>query len=184
METGQEVLLLERVAQADEAAMHEFYKLFYSSVFSFVVSRLRNEYDASECTNEVMMEVWKSAHRFEGRSRVSTWVLGIAKYKAIDILRARKRHQAHESDDEEIESLVDTEPAIQDVLEAAADRKLIHHCIEKLSEYHMQIINLVFYQELSYPEIASMLECPEGTVKTRVMHAKRKLMNCLAKHFD
>ncbi len=180
MMDDQYAAMLAKIAEGNESALHEFYVTFERPVYAFALSRLRNEFDAAECTNEVMMEVWKSAHSFAGRSQVRTWVLGIANFKVLDCLRRRKRHDADVLDKETIETLANDDTPMQDVLGALDDAEIVRFCLEKLSASQSQIIHLVFYEELSYPEIAVMIDCPEGTVKTRVFHAKKNLMNCLA----
>ena len=181
MKTDQHTILLEKIVHGDERAMQAFYKEFQGPVFAFAVSRLRNEFDANETTNEVMMEVWKSASRFEGRSSVKTWLLGIANFKVIDCLRKRKRYFAEELDDESAAELESADLPVQELLMAIDDAELVRLCLEKLSDRHSQIVHLVFYEDLSYPEIAELIDCPEGTVKTRVFHAKQKMMDCLGR---
>ncbi len=181
MNTDQHHILLDKIVQGDEHAMQEFYKELQGAVYAFAVSRLRNEFDANECTNEVMMEVWKTAERFEGRSTVKTWLLGITNFKVLDCLRKRKRHFAEELDEEMTESLPNDDLPMQDVLMAVDDAKLVRFCLDKLSDRHSQIVHLVFYEDLSYPEVSELIDCPEGTVKTRIFHAKQKLMDCLSR---
>lgn len=77
--------LLKHMAAGSEAALREFYQTFNARVYGFALKRLRDPADAADVLNEVMLEAWRSASRFEGRSQVSTWLLGIAHHKIIDM---------------------------------------------------------------------------------------------------
>jgi RNA polymerase sigma-70 factor (ECF subfamily) len=168
--------LLTRMAQGDMAALESFYKLTHSSVYAFIFKRLRNAADAAEVLNEVMLEVWRSAGRFEGRSQVLTWVLGIANYKLLDLLRKRQEHVSEEvpldlPDPNAVDMSV--------VLANAADAELVRRCLERLSDDHRMVMHLSFYEELSYQEIAEIADAPVGTIKTRMFHAKQSMRRCL-----
>lgn len=171
--------LLAAIAGGSEAALTEFYRLFHSRIYSFIVRRLHNGADAADVLNEVMMEVWRHAAAFQGRSRVLTWVLGIAHHKIIDCLRRRSPHL--ELEDGVEDSLEDERDGAPEILAKQQDAALMRYCIEKLSDSHRAVVHLAFFQELSYAEVAAILVCPEGTVKTRMFHAKQKLKDCLVR---
>lgn len=175
--TDEARFLLQRIAQKDQAALKSFYSLFEKRLFNFICSRLNDSVAATDIHNEVMFEVWRSAHRFEGRSSVSTWLFGIAHHKVIDYLRKNGRHQGDELQDEMVdEEYKDPEQCA--IAAKQADR--VHECVSQLSDKHRTIVHLTFFEEQTYREIAEALGCPEGTVKTRMYHAKRALMDCLA----
>ena len=171
--------LLAAIAGGSEAALTEFYRLFHSRIYSFIVRRLHNGADAADVLNEVMMEVWRHAAAFQGRSQVLTWVLGIAHHKIIDCLRRRSPHL--ELEDGVEDSLEDERDGAPEILAKQQDAALMRYCIEKLSDSHRAVVHLAFFQELSYAEVAAILVCPEGTVKTRMFHAKQKLKDCLVR---
>lgn len=169
--------LLSRIAEGSEAALSEFYRANERTVYAFAMSRLRNEFEASECLNEVMLEVWKHAGRYEGRSKVSTWLLGIANHKVLDKLRQRGRHDMVEVD----EQLPDeNSTSVFDALAGADDAEIVRRCLEGLSDTHRQVIHLAFFEDMAYEDIAHVAGCPAGTVKTRVFHAKQRMKDCLA----
>lgn len=171
-----DTLLLDQIAGGSETALAEFYRTHESRVYIFALSRLRHESEAAECLNEVMLEVWKHAGRYEGRSKVTTWLLGIANHKILDKLRRRGRFDAEEVDDQ----MPDENSATMiDVLSGADDADIVRHCLEGLSENHRQVIHLAFYEDMAYEDIAQVAGCPEGTVKTRVFHAKQRLKDCI-----
>lgn len=171
------VELLAQIAEGDEMALSRFYQAYHARVYAFVLRRLNDPAEAAEVLNEVMLEVWRKANRFEGRSQPLTWVLGIAHHKALDALRRRGRHQAEELD----EALPDDDSApAAELLTAAQDAEMVRRCLEKLSDAHRMMVHLAFFEDLPYPDIARIADCPVGTVKTRVFHAKRLLKDCLS----
>ncbi len=171
--------LLVSIAGGSEAALTEFYRLYHSRIYSFIVRRLHNGADAADVLNEVMMEVWRHAAAFQGRSQVLTWVLGIAHHKTIDCLRRRSPHL--ELEDGVEDNLEDERDGAPEILAKQQDAALMRYCMEKLSDSHRAVVHLAFFQELSYAEVAAILVCPEGTVKTRMFHAKQKLKDCLVR---
>lgn len=168
--------LLDRIARGDESALGDFYRAFEGPVYRFVLSRLNDSFEAADIVNEVMMEVWRHAARFEGRSKVTTWVFGIARHKTIDRLRKRRPDHGEELD----ENLPDDDsPDPVACLVAAENAEFIRLCMERLSEPHREVVHLAFFEDLPYAEIAGIVDCPEGTVKTRMFHAKKALQRCL-----
>jgi RNA polymerase sigma-70 factor, ECF subfamily len=176
-ETVDAAELLAQIAGGSEAALKLFYEAFHRRVFAFIQRRLNDPADAADVLNEVMLEIWRSAGRFEGRSQALTWVLGIAHHKALDALRRRGRHRTEELD----ESMPDEDcPSAGDVMNAAQNAELLRRCLDKLADTYKLVMHLAFFEDLPYPEIARIADCPVGTVKTRVFHAKRLLKDCLS----
>jgi RNA polymerase sigma-70 factor, ECF subfamily len=167
--------LLAKIANDDEQAMREFFELHSSTVYHYIFGRCNDKTVAGDILNTVMMEVWNHAERFEGRSKVSTWLIGIARFKLIDFYRSEKRHQHSELD----ETIEDPLIASEQMIEAAQHSKGVKSCIDKLGENQREIVQLTFYSELAYQEIAEIIECPVGTVKSRMHHAKDALKRCL-----
>jgi len=170
--------MLAAIAGGSEAALAEFYRVHHARIYSFIVKRVQNGADAADILNEVMLEVWRGAGGFQGRSQVLTWVLGIAHHKIVDCLRRRSPHVA--LDDELAGNIADESDGAPETLAQRQDAALLRYCVDKLSDNHRTVVHLAFFQDLSYPEIAEILSCPEGTVKTRMFHAKQLLKRCLA----
>lgn len=168
--------LLARIAARSESAMGDFYRRHESRVFAFVMRRLANEADAAEVVNEVMLDVWRGARGFRQRARVTTWLFGIAHHKSIDLLRRRGRRAAEPLDFEIADDAPDPGPA---AVANAQDSRHISHCMERLPEAQRQVVHLTFFEDLPYAEIAEILAIPEGTVKTRMFHARKALAHCL-----
>lgn len=169
--------LLRRMAAGSEAALREFYQAFHGRVYAFALKRLRDPADAADVLNEVMFEAWRSAARFEGRSQALTWVLGIAHHKIIDSLRRRKNQPQDELDPELAD---DDSPTAFETLAGTQDAVQLRRCLEGLSDVHRLIVHLAFFEDLAYEDIAKIADCPVGTVKTRMFHARRLLKRCLA----
>jgi RNA polymerase sigma-70 factor (ECF subfamily) len=175
--SGNDIGLLADIAGGSEAALAELYRRYHARIYSFIVRRVQNAADASDVLNEVMLEVWRHAESFQGRSQALTWILGIAHHRSIDCLRRRSPHPELEEGVED--NLVDERDGVPEILMQQQDAALMRYCIEKLSDSHRTVVHLAFFQELSYTEIAKIIACPEGTVKTRMFHARQKLKDCL-----
>lgn len=169
--------LLHRIAEGDEGALEDLYHRYQPRILAFAHQRLNDPHAASDTLNEVMLEVWKSAARFEGRSTVASWILSIARHRIIDRHRARGNRSF---DPLENESLIDSRPSPEDALVMASDASVVRSCVERLPDLQREAIHLAFFEGLSYAEIARVMSCPEGTVKTRVYHAKQNLKTDLS----
>ena len=166
---------LRQVARGDRAAYEQIYRAYYRRVFGYLY-RMTKPDAAEELTSDVMLEVWKKAGTFRGESLVSSWILGIARFKALSALR---RPQAPSVDVEQAQRVTDPKE-LQDETLVKRDRHAdIKKAIGALSPDHQEVIELTFYQDLSYPEIAAILKCPVNTVKTRMFYARQQLRQVL-----
>jgi RNA polymerase sigma factor (sigma-70 family) len=170
--------LLTRMASGDENALSSFYHRFEAIVYAFAYGRLRDSMLAADVLNTVMFEVWRNAGKYEGRSTVRTWVLGITQFKVIDVLR-RNKFKVVDLDDVSHELVDDFAPDPEGEASSWEDSNFIHRCIDRLPDVHRTILLLAFIENLSYPEIAQIADCPVGTVKSRVFHAKKLIKECL-----
>ena len=172
MQTTTDEVLIARIAGGDRLAMQVLFARHHLRVYRFILRLMRDESVAEDLISEVFLDVWRQADRFEGRSAVSTWLLAIARFKALSALR-RKPDQ--ELDDETAEAIEDPtddpEAALGKKDKAAAMRK----CLAGLSAEHREIIDLVYYHEKSVEEVAVIVGIPEATVKTRMFYARKKL---------
>jgi RNA polymerase sigma-70 factor (ECF subfamily) len=145
-------------------------------VYRFVLRLVRNESTAEDLISEVFLDVWRQANKFEGRSAVSTWLLAIARFKALSTLR-RKPEQ--ELDEEMAEAIEDTSDTPEVALEKKDKSEILRQCMTSLSPEHREIIDLVYYHEKSVEEVAEIVGIPEATVKTRMFYARKKLAELL-----
>lgn len=169
--------LITRIARGDRLAMQVLFARHNLRVFRFVVRLVKDETVAEDMIGEVFLDVWRQAGRFENRSSVSTWLLSIARFKALSALRKRREDQLDEEMAGEIEDDADTpEVSLQKDDKGAA----IRACLTRLSAEHREVIDLVYYHEKSVEEVAAITGAPEATVKTRLFYARKKLAELLA----
>src|SRR5688572_27762685 len=156
--------------------MQVLYGRHHVRVFRFGLRLVRDEQIAEDLISEVFLDVWRQAGRFEGRAAVSTWLLAIARFKALSAMRRKPEAELDEETAEAIEDTADTpEVALEKKDKAAVLRK----CLEALSADHREIIDLVYYHEKSVEEVAEIVGIPEATVKTRMFYARKKLAELL-----
>lgn len=167
--------LIERMAQRDMAAFEVFYRALEKPLFRFLASRLNDPFTCADLLHEVFLDVWNGAGRFGGRSTVKSWVFGIAYRKVMDHFRKQGRFTT----DADMPEQEDDSPDVLTCIAAAQDAAQVRACLDGLKPDHRAAIELTFYQDMAYREIAEVLDVAEGTVKTRVFHAKKLLMHCL-----
>lgn len=171
--------LIERIASGDKLAMQVLYARHHVQTYRFLLRLVGDEAQAEDLVSEVFFDVWRNAHQFQGNSRVSTWILAIARFKALSSLRRRKDD---ELDDEQAAAI----PDMADDPEIAVQKKdrvaIMRQCLSHLSLVHREIIDLAYYQDKPINEVAVILGVPENTVKTRMFHARRRLSELLAQH--
>jgi RNA polymerase sigma-70 factor (ECF subfamily) len=173
--TSDEVLIA-RIAGGDRLAMQVLFARHHVRVYRFVLRLVRNESTAEDLISEVFLDVWRQAGKFEGRAAVSTWLLAIARFKALSALR-RKPEQ--ELDDETAAAIEDTSDTPEVTLQKKEKGELLRECMSSLSTEHREIIDLVYYHEKSVEEVAAIVGIPEATVKTRMFYARKKLSELL-----
>ena len=168
--------LIARIAAGDRDAMRALYLRHHVRVHRFVVRLVRNHTMAEDIISEVFLDVWRQAGSFEGRSSVSTWLLAIARFKALSMLR---RKSEGELNDECAAAI----PDVADSPELAVQKKdtgeILRRCLGALSREHREVIDLVYYHEKSVEEVAHIVGIPEATVKTRMFYARKKLSGLL-----
>lgn len=176
MTDGQDRDLMRRIAGGDETALGALFARHATRTFRYVVGLVRNEAVAEEVTNEAFLEVWRHAGGYRGGSRVSTWLIAIARNKALSRLRKRRDEQLGEG-------VAEARPDPADNPEVVAAKRskaeAMRACLDRLSAAHREIIDLVYYHETSVAEASEILGIPENTVKTRMFHARRQLSGLL-----
>jgi RNA polymerase sigma-70 factor, ECF subfamily len=179
MDNDQVNQLLLRIGREDQAAFRELYKAFSRKVYAYVLNMLNDHARAEEVVVDTLYEVWRQPQRFRGDSQFSTWLIGIARRKALMVYRARRPDEIHD----DLESIAETSAADSPdgyaELATKQRREGVQHCMGKLSDEHRECLHLVFFEGFSLAEVAEVQNCPEGTVKTRLFHARQKIKNCL-----
>lgn len=168
--------LLNRIAEGDKRAFATFYQAMELPIYRFIASKMNDPHEAADIQHDVFMEIWRAAGRFEGRSTVKTWVFGIAYRKTMDHFRKHKKMDLTD----EIDDRVDDSPDAASCLAAAEEAAHLKACLSELKPQMRSAVELAFFEDLSYPDIAEIVGVPEGTIKTRVYHAKKLLLRCLS----
>ncbi|MEM6549439.1 MAG: sigma-70 family RNA polymerase sigma factor [Pseudomonadota bacterium] len=168
--------LLNAVAAGDVHAFERLYRRYFRKVIGFA-ARITDRADlAEEVASDTLMTVWRSAERFEGRSRPSTWIFGIA-YRIA--LKARTKRGPEERY-QELDDQFPAESTGTEEVERLFLREQMGRALRTLSPEHRAVIELTYYYGHHYTEIAEIVGCPVGTVKTRMMHARRNLKQVLS----
>ena len=168
--------LIRKVAAGNRLAMQVLFARHHTRVYRFILRLIGNAATAEDLTSDVFLSVWRQADRFEARSAFSTWLLAIARYKALAELR-RPTDTASEPEAVDVsDPAADPEAA----LEVERRGQILRKCLTRLSREHREIIDLVYYHEKSVGEVAAIVGIPASTVKTRMFYARRKLSELLA----
>lgn len=176
MQQTSDEVLIQRIAGGDRLAMQVLYARHHVRVYRFILRLVRSEATAEDLISEVFLDVWRQAGRFEGRSAVTTWLMAIARFKALSALRGRKDA---ELDDETAAAVEDTSDDPEVAMQKKDTGEVLRQCLTKLSADHREIIDLVYYHEKSVEEVAEIVGIPENTVKTRMFYARKKLAEVL-----
>src|SRR3989454_9820456 len=170
--TSSDEILVEQIAAGSKPAMQALFARHRTYVYRWLLRLVSNETLAEDLLSEVFLDVGRQAGRFECRSAVSTWLMSIARHKALSARRRRTEAEL----DEQIEATV-ADPA--DDPEVALQEKnrgeLVRRALMRLSIEHREVIDLVYYHEKSVDEVAQILDVPPATVKTRMFYARKKL---------
>jgi len=169
-------MLLESIADGGRTAMHILYSRHNVRVYRFILRIVRDSSIAEDLVSQVFLDVWRTAKQFEGRSQVSTWLLSIARFKALTALRQRR---FEDIDQEEVREIADNSETPEASLERSTTSAILRACVAKLSPAHREIINLVYYHEKSVEEVGQIIGIPQSTVKTRMFYARKQLAELL-----
>jgi RNA polymerase sigma-70 factor (ECF subfamily) len=164
--------LVARVAQGDRRALRLLFVRHQQRVYRFVLRLVANTATAEDVVGDVFLDLWRQASTFEGRAQLSTWLLAIARHKALGAMRRRVDEPL---EDAVAEAIPDATPTAEEALDAHQRSALLRKCLEQLAPAHREIIDLVYYHEKSVEEASSILGVPAATVKTRMFYARKQL---------
>ena len=169
--------LLTHVAKGDQAAFEALYDQLGASVYGLIRKVLRNPSQAEEVAQEVLLEVWRTASRFDpARGSAATWVLTIAHRRAIDRVRAEEAAAAREQRTAQAPAAIDE---VAETVEASMDAERLRRCLAGLTELQRESITLAYYGGYSYAQVAALLDTALGTIKTRIRDGLTRLRACL-----
>lgn len=171
---AEDIGLLARVRARDLKAFEQLYRLHHVRLSRFVAAILHRQMLVEEVVNDTMMVLWDKPDSFGGRSKLSTWLFAIAYRKAH---RARLREDG--PPDPPFDAMPDAVPPDGRFAQARS-AAMLRIAIDELSPEHRAVVHLTYFQDISYREIADIMDCPVDTVKTRMFHARRHLKSKLA----
>jgi RNA polymerase sigma-70 factor (ECF subfamily) len=168
--------LIGLIAEGDKRAMQLLYARHNVRVYRFILRLTGNQSLAEDLVSEVFLDVWRQAEGFEAKSQASTWLLAIARYKALSALRRRTDEQL----DEQMAATIEDTAADPETVVYTKDRNtIVQKCLKQLSPAHREVIDLVYYHEKSVDEVAKIVGVPAATVKTRMFYARSKMADLL-----
>jgi RNA polymerase sigma-70 factor (ECF subfamily) len=168
--------LIARIRAKDLEAFEALYRKYHTRLSRFLTKLVRRPQIVEEVMNDTLMVVWERAHAFNGASKLSTWIFGIAYRKAMKALRK----QDEPVEDPWAERRISLDPTPEDALARQRSQALLRHAIGELSPDHRAVVEFTYFHEMGYREIAEIMGCPVDTVKTRMFHARRHLKRRLA----
>ncbi len=168
--------LIRAIAASDRDAMHVLYVRHSVRVYRFVLRLTNDSSLAEDLVSEVFIDVWRGARGFKARSQVSTWLLAIARNKALSAMRARLDEQL---DDEMATAIADAADDAETTANKRDRSAIVERCLSKLSPPHREVLDLVYYHEKSVDEVAQIVGAPASTVKTRMFYARKRMENLL-----
>ena len=163
--------LLARIREGDRSAFEQLYRLYHPRLTRFLQTLIRRPTIVEEVLNDTLMVVWNKPDSFHGASKLSTWIYAIAYRKAMKGLR----QQDEAVEDKDAERRVSLDAGPEDASSRARVHSLLMKAMSELTAAHRAVVDLTYFHELGYREIAEILECPVDTVKTRMFHARRHL---------
>jgi RNA polymerase sigma-70 factor (ECF subfamily) len=167
--------LIGAIAAGDRRAMQTLYARHSGRIYRFV-RRLTNDSSlAEDLVSEVFIDVWRGAQAFKAKSQVSTWMLAIARHKALSALRRRSDEQL----DEDAAAIADPADDAEAIVDQQDRSALVRQCLSQLSTLHREVLDLVYYHEKSVDEVAEIVGAPANTVKTRMFYARKRMQTLL-----
>src|SRR5215471_1955025 len=176
-ESSSDKALIRRIAVGDQSAMRTLFARYRVRVYRWLLRLVDDEALAEDLLSEVFLDVWRHAGSFEARSSVSTWLLAIARYKALS---ARRRRTDAELDEATVSTVPDTADDPEVALQKKNRAEALRQSLPRLSPEHREVIDLAYYHGKSVKEIAEIVGSNEATVKTRMFYARKKLAELVA----
>jgi RNA polymerase sigma factor, sigma-70 family len=172
-----DVTLIRSIAAGDKHSMQILFARHNVQIFRFLVRFVGDKSAAEDLVSEVFLDVWRQAGRFQGRSQVTTWLLALARNKALSALR---RRSTEELDEEAVAAIEDPQDNPEAAIQNRQTSEILLKCLTKLSPPHREIIDLVYYHEKSIDEVAEITGVPQNTVKTRMFYARKRIAELMA----
>jgi RNA polymerase sigma-70 factor (ECF subfamily) len=170
---SQDLELLKKISTGDEEAFGQLYRLTHQKVYVYLYRLVHGKQTAEDILIETYTEVWRCAKNFKGNSRATTWIMGIARNLAMNELGKFRKH-------DNIDNFPNLSNGVIPDPEPMDRQRRLKEAMTKIPVKHREILDLVFFHEMTYQEVSQMLDIPVNTVKTRVFYAKETLKNSLS----
>ncbi len=171
---GDDLACLARIALGDRGEFEKLYRRYYDRLFRFVLRVSGRMNLVEDVINDTMMVIWRKAGEYRGAAQASTWIFGIAYRKALKAISRELRAP------ETVDELPEIEQPPSDTLDRDGLHAAIRQAVMQLPPEHRAVVDLTFFFNKSYDEVAQILDCPVGTVKSRMFHARAKLRPLLS----
>jgi RNA polymerase sigma-70 factor, ECF subfamily len=172
-----DVALIRAISAGDKHAMQILFARHNVPVFRFLLRFVGNKSAAEDLVSEVFLDVWRQAGRFQGRSQVTTWLLAIARNKALSALRRRSTEKL---DEDAAVAIEDPQDNPEVTVQNRQKSEILLNCLTQLSPAHREVIDLVYYHEKSIDEVAEITGIPPNTAKTRMFYARKRIAELMA----
>ncbi|MGP1716196.1 MAG: RNA polymerase sigma factor [Methylophilus sp.] len=174
--------LLNLIAHGNDKAFKKIYFHYQPNLSKFIRYQVNDDSSVEEIMNDTFMVLCKKPHGYDGSCKFFTWLCAIASYKAKDWGRKQNRQPpTQEIDEAIINTIPDDSKSILEILEHQEIDEVLRECVKQLPPKQREAISLVFFNDEKLEAIALMQDCPIGTVKTRLMHARLKITECVKK---
>lgn len=180
MEVNPELLIqqIDKAKSGNQIAFNFLLDTFWNEVYGFQLKKTQNESDAEDITIQTFSKAFNKIHTFDPSYSFKTWLIAISKNIHVDLLRKQKasiRSQTTSGDHDKVFGIPDETPSIEDILITEQNLAQLLRDIKKLTPPYQEVINLRYFQEMSYKEIAESLGEPLNNIKVKLLRAKRLL---------
>jgi len=175
-EHDQDLDLLRRMQAGDDDAVRELYARYGQRLYAYALRLTDDPSAAEDVTQNTLVTAWREAHKFRRDGRLIAWLLGIVHHRAMKSLR-----HVHQPLDALEETIPEISPSPEEQAQVGETKRMVHAALQNLSPEHRAVLELVFYQGLSLNEVAEVLDCPLGTVKSRLSYARQHLRGVLSR---
>lgn len=169
--------IIRRMQAGDDDAMRDLYALYGQRLYAYALRLANDPATAEDVTQSTLVTAWRSARTFRGEGRLIAWLLGIVHHTAMKALRG----ETHYLEEAAKEITSEDQPSPEEQAQVMDERRWVRQGIQSLSPQHRAVLELIFYQGLSFSEAAQVLSIPVGTVKSRLSYARDHLRGVLAR---